>query len=427
MAGFFSKGDKQNQWIAKAEQAYEKGLFEDAAELFSKAAEAEPSNANLWIKLAASQKYTGKYDAAVRSYKKAAEANPDAGEAWIQLALLLGDSGKCEEALSALSHVVIPESELYLRERKCEWLERTGKYADAAALAAALSAAHPTSKAYRTRSADLFLRAGRYAEAREIYDDLSRSFEGGAEYAASAGLCSELMGDAKGALFRYKNADEDDLLSRYRRARLEEAAGEFKEAAASYAKVQQGTDGDDISVSARRAFALFFAGNGKEAASQLEKIISRANSSAELWYLLGAVSFMNGSLKRAVEAFDTVIRIGSPAPSLWYMKGAAEYLSGRYQDAVESFEKTSRMTGGSSVVKSSMFDEEDPLFAAGESAPARVEFGSANVGLLSMQAVCLAALGRYAEADKAARMVLDAASDRPDMELLRIRCLAGQG
>ncbi|HJJ41404.1 MAG TPA: tetratricopeptide repeat protein, partial [Methanocorpusculum sp.] len=120
MAGFFSKGDKQNQWIAKAEQAYEKGLFEDAAELFSKAAEAEPSNANLWIKLAASQKYTGKYDAAVRSYKKAAEANPDAGEAWIQLALLLGDSGKCDEALSALSHVVIPESELYLRERKCE-------------------------------------------------------------------------------------------------------------------------------------------------------------------------------------------------------------------------------------------------------------------------------------------------------------------
>ena len=97
---------------------------------------------------------------------------------------------------------------------------------------------------------------------------------------------------------------------------------------------------------------------------------------------------MNGSLKRAVEAFDTVIRIGSPAPSLWYMKGAAEFLSGKYQDAVESFDKTSRMTGGSSVVKSSMFDEEDTLFAAGESAPAKVEFGSANVGLLSMQAVC---------------------------------------
>ncbi len=427
MAGFFSKGDKQNQWIAKAEQAYEKGFFEDAADLYTKAAEAEPSNASLWAKLAASQKYTGKYDAAIRSYRKAAEVNQDFGQAWIQLALLLGDAGKCEEALSALSHVVIPESELYLRERKCEWLERTGKYAEAASLALGLSAAHPTSKSYRSRCADLLLRAGRYAEARDIYDELTRSFEGGSEYAASAALCSELMGDTNGALFRYKNADEDDLVSRYHRARLEEASGAFSEAAASYAKIQQETGGDDLSVSLRRAYSLFFAGSGKEAAAQLEKIIPRANTSAELWYLLGTVSFMNGSLKRAVEAFDSVIRIGSPAPSVWYMKGAAEYLSGKYQNAVESFEKSSRMSGGSSVIKSSMFAEGDTLFSSGETAPAKVEFSSANVGLLSMQAVSLAALGRYAEADKAARLVLDAASDRPDMDLLRIRCLAGQG
>lgn len=428
MAGFFSKGDKQNQWIAKAEQAYEKGFFEDAAELFAKAADAEPNNANLWIKLAASQKYTGKYDAAARSYTRAVEANPDAGQAWIQLALLLGDSGKCEEALSALSHVSVPESEIYLRDRKCEWLERVGKYAEAAAVAASLCSSVPTSKAYRIRCADLLLRAGKYTEAREIYDELSRSYdENSAEYAASAALCCEMAGDAAGALFRYKNAGDEDFLAWYRRARLEEAAGEFKEAAASYAKVQQGMAADDISVSFRRALALFFSGNGKEAAPQLEKIISRQNSSADLWYLLGAVSFMNGSLKRAVEAFDTVIRIGSPAPSIWYMKGAAEFLSGKYKEAVESFEKTSRMTGGSSVVKSSMFDEGDILFSTPDNGPAKVEFGTANTGLLSMQAVSLAALGRYAEADKAARAVLDAAPDRFDMELVRLRALSGQG
>jgi len=428
MAGFFSKGDKQNQWIAKAEQAYEKGFFEDAADLFSKAAEAEPNNANLWIKLAASQKYNGKYEAAVRSYTKAVEANPEASHAWIQLALLLGDSGKCEEALSALSHVSVPESEIYLRDRKCEWLERVGKYAEASAAALSLCSSVPTSKAYRIRAADLLLRAGKYSEAREIYDELSRSFdENASEYTASAALCCELAGDASGALFRYKNAGEEDFLSWYRRARLEEAAGEFKEAAASYAKVQQGVAADDISVSFRRALSLFFSGSGKEAAAQLEKIISRQNSSADLWYLLGAVSFMNGSLKRAVEAFDTVIRIGSPAPSIWYMKGAAEFLSGKYKEAVESFEKTSRMTGGSSVTRSSMFDEGDILFDSREKEPAKVEFGTVNVGLLSMQAVSLAALGRYAEADKAARIVLDSAPDRYDMELLRLRCLAGQG
>lgn len=159
MAAFFNKGDKQNQWIAKAEQSYEKGLYEDAADLFTKAAEAEPSNANLWIKLAASQKYTGKYEAAERPYTKAVEANPDAGQAWIQLSILLGDSGRFEEALKALSHAALPENEVRLHERKCEWLEHLGRYADAAETAKKLCSANPSSKTYRVRLADLLLRA----------------------------------------------------------------------------------------------------------------------------------------------------------------------------------------------------------------------------------------------------------------------------
>lgn len=97
-----SARDKQNQWIAKAEQAYEKGLFEDAAELFSKAAEAEPSSANLWIKLAASQKYTGKYDAAVRSYKKRQRQTRMQGKHGFRTCPAPQDSGKCEEALCSI-------------------------------------------------------------------------------------------------------------------------------------------------------------------------------------------------------------------------------------------------------------------------------------------------------------------------------------
>ena len=424
MAAFFNKGDKQNQWIAKAEQAYEKGLYEDAAELFTKAAEAEPSNTNLWIKLAASQKYTGKYEAAERSYKKAVEANPDAGQAWIQLSILLGDSGRFEEALKALSNAALPENEIRLHERKCEWLERLGRYAEAAETAKKLCSANPSSKTYRVRLADLLLRAGRYAEAKEIYDELLRSEN---KYAADAGLCCELTGDTQSALFRYPQAEESDILARYRQARLEEAAGEFKEAAQSYTKIQQETASDDLSVSLRRAFSLMFSGNSKDAASLLEKLTAKFNSAPDLWYLLGAASFMNGSLKRAVEAFDTVIRIGSAPASIWYMKGAAEFLLGKYKEAVESFEKTGRMTGGASALKSSMFDEGDILFNSQEASPAKVEFETANTGLLSMQAVSLAALGKYSEADKAARLVLDSDSSRSDMELLRLRCLAGQG
>lgn len=424
MAAFFNKGDKQNQWIAKAEQAYEKGLYEDAAELFTKAAEAEPSNTNLWIKLAASQKYTGKYEAAERSYKKAVEANPDAGQAWIQLSILLGDSGRFEEALKALSNAALPENEIRLHERKCEWLERLGRYAEAAETAKKLCSANPSSKTYRVRLADLLLRAGRYAEAKEIYDELLRSEN---KYAADAGLCCELTGDTQSALFRYRQAEESDILARYRQARLKEAAGEFKEAAQSYAKIQQELASEDLSVSLRRAFSLMFSGNSKDAASLLEKLTAKFNSAPDLWYLLGAASFMNGSLKRAVEAFDTVIRIGSAPASIWYMKGAAEFLLGKYKEAVESFEKTGRMTGGASALKSSMFDEGDILFNSQEASPAKVEFETANTGLLSMQAVSLAALGKYSEADKAARLVLDSDSSRSDMELLRLRCLAGQG
>jgi len=424
MAAFFNKGDKQNQWIAKAEQAYEKGLYEDAADLFAKALDAEPANANLWIKLAASQKYTGKYEAAERSYTKAVEANPDAGQAWIQLSILLGDSGKYEEALKALSHAAVPENEVSLHERKCEWLERLGRYTEAAEAAKKLCSANPSSKTYRVRLADLLLRAGRYSEAKEIYDELLRSEN---KYAADAGLCCELMGDTQSALFRYRQAEGSDIVARYRQARLEEAAGEFKEAAQSYSKIQQETASDDLSVSLRRAFSLMFSGNSKDAASLLEKLTARSNSQPDLWYLLGAASFMNGSLKRAVEAFDTVIRIGSAPASIWYMKGTAEFLIGKYKEAVESFEKTGRMTGGTSALKSSMFDEGDILFNSQETSQAKVEFKTANTGLLSMQAVSLAALGRYSEADKAARLVLDSDSSRSDMELLRLRCLAGQG
>ncbi len=50
-----------------------------------------------------------------------------------------------------------------------------------------------------------------------------------------------------------------------------------------------------------------------------------------------------------------------------------------------------------------------------------------NEGLLSMQGYALAALGRYADADKAAGVVLSHAPARLDMELLHSRCLAGLG
>ncbi|HJJ50565.1 MAG TPA: tetratricopeptide repeat protein, partial [Methanocorpusculum sp.] len=102
IGGLFGKNNKQNPWIARGEQAYEKGQYDDAIQHFTKALEMEPESANLWTRLATSQKYNQKYDAASRSYAKAVELEPNDFQAWTSLAILLGDAGKYEEALSAL-------------------------------------------------------------------------------------------------------------------------------------------------------------------------------------------------------------------------------------------------------------------------------------------------------------------------------------
>lgn len=428
MGGFFSKGEKQNPWIPRAEQAFEKGLFDEAVQNYTKALESEPSNATLWLRLAGCQKYSAKYDAALRSFARTAELNPDCGQAWIQQALLLADAGKFEEAVSAISHVVLPDSETFLKERKCEWLQRCGKYKEAAACAAQLAAYSPTSKQYRILYADLLMRAGMFSESRALYDELAQNTdEDASSYISNAGFCSEMLGDTDGALRRYQNLAEEDSLGWYRRARLEEAAGRFKDAAASYGMVQHYTPAEEISLSVRRALALFWSGNSKDAGIQLEKVLAKGYATPELWYLLGSISFLNGAMKRAAEAYTEYIHLNQSNNTVWYMKGCAEYLSGKYPEAVDSFERMNKISGAPGS-RMKWFQEDGlDLFNTPAKEQVKVEVGIVNEGLLSMQAVAFAALGKYVESDKAARMVLDKSPERMDMELLHLRCLAGQG
>lgn len=430
IGGLFGKNDKQNPWIARGEQAYDKGLYDDAAQHFTKALELEPGSGKLWTKLAACQKFTQKYDAAARSYAKVVEFNPDDFHAWTSLAVILGDSGKYEEALSALGHVVLPESEVYLKDRKCEWLLRAGKYREAAAVCSQLISHFPGNIQYRIRYADLLMRSGMFAEARSVYDELASSL-GQPELISNAAFCSEMTGDVEGALKRYAHLAENDIVGWYRRARLEESLGNFKNAAAAYGMIQHYAAGDDITITIRRALSFYWDGNGKEAAIQLEKVLAKGYANAELWHLLGTISFLNGEFRRAIEAFVEYIHLNQTNTAVWYMKGCAEYLSGKYKEALESFEKMGKLgSGGPSPAKMKWFEDSDlDLF---DNAPAqkeqiKVEVGVVNEGLLSMQGYALAALGRYGEADKAAGVVLSHAPSRLDMELLHSRCLAGLG
>ena len=429
IGGLFSKNDKQNPWIARGEQAYDKGMYDDAIQHFTKALELEPGSAQLWTRLAACQRLNQKFDAASRSYAKAVELNPNDFHAWTSLAILLGDAGKYEEALSAMGHVVLPESEIYLKDKKCEWLLRSGKYREAAAVCSQLISHFPGNVQYRIRYADLLMRSGMFAEARSMYDDLASSL-GKPEMISNAAFCCEMTGDVEGALKRYANLAENDVVGWYRRARLEESLGNFKNAAAAYGMIQHHTTGDDVTITVRRALSFYWDGNGKESAIQLEKVLAKGYASAELWHLLGIISFLNGEFRRAVEAFVEYIHLNQTNNAVWYMKGCAEYLSGKYKEALESFEKMGKLgASGSSPAKMKWFeDSELDLFdAPSQKEQIKVEVGVVNEGLLSMQGYALAALGRYSEADKAAGVVLSHSPARLDMELLHSRCLAGLG
>lgn len=432
--GLFSKTEKQNPWTPKGELALEKGLYEEASAYFAKAVEHEPANSQLWTKLGDSHKLLLKYDNAVRAYAKATELDADNKHAWVNLALILGNTGKYEEAVSAISHVVLPESETYLKDLKCEWLQRCGKYKEAASVCSHLVSLNPKNTQYRIRYAELLMRSGAFAEAKTFFDDLIRNTdEKKSNLLADAGFCCEMMGDVDGAVKRYSELAEADSLGWYRRARLEESRGNFKDAAIAYGMVQHFTTADDITVNVRRAMSLFWSGNGKEAANQLEKILAKGYANAELWYMMGVVSFLNGSMKRAVASFVEYIHLNHANNTVWYMKGCAEYLSGKYTDALESFAKMSKLSSGVAPAKMKWFSEDKDMDLFDEATtpavkePVKVEIGVVNEGLLTMQAYSLAVLGKYAEADKAAKAVLAESPERTDMDLLHSRCLRGLG
>ena len=80
------------------------------------------------------------------------------------------NSRRFDEAVSAISHVTLGDREPFLQELKCEWLERIGRYADAAAVCSHLTNLRPDDKHLRMRLAELTLRSGNFAEAKGMFD-----------------------------------------------------------------------------------------------------------------------------------------------------------------------------------------------------------------------------------------------------------------
>ena len=75
-------------------------------------------------------------------------------------------------------------------------------------------------------------------------------------------------------------------------------------------------------------------------------------TNAELWYLLGILSFLSGDMKRASEVFLEVIHMNQANSSVWYIKGWVEYLSSRYKaEDIKKHSTASIRWAGSAVTE----------------------------------------------------------------------------
>lgn len=429
MGGLFSRGEKQNPWIARGEQAFEKQQYADACSHYVRAAELEPQNLEVLVRLANLQRYAGKYADALETYIKITEADADNRDAWIERALLEGDAGKYADALSSLSHISLADDETQLKERRCDWLCRTKDYSKAADAVRELAESDPGNERYSAWYAELLINSGKYADAGKVYTALISSFPAhAAKYTTDAAFCAEICGDTETALSLYRTLGEDDATGWYRRAHLEELNGLFSDAASSYGMVLTHDGQDRLQISIRRIFALIWSGKTAQASAELEKFLSRNTQSASLWYMLGILSFLSGSMKRAAEAFTSCLHFSQNLPYVWNMKATAEFFSGQYKAASESFHRAEFLLSGKATSAPLFEDEDDmPLLTNANDTSGKITFADENPELSSIEACCLAALGRVEEADKAALSSLSADPSRVDMEILHLRLLAASG
>ncbi|HJJ54653.1 MAG TPA: tetratricopeptide repeat protein, partial [Methanocorpusculum sp.] len=428
MGGLFSKGEKQNPWITRGEQAFEKQQFENACSHYAKAVEFEPENIKALARLAHLQQYTGKYNNALETYRKVVSAEPENQEAWTQIALLEGEAGNYSQAISAIEHVTVASDDTFILTRKCEWVARTGNYRDAADIAKQLSLNNPQNEQYALLYADNLMRSGQNSDAKDAYCNLMKRFPDRAvKYANDAALCAELMGENNEAYELYKSHNSQDALGLFRKARLEELSCKFTDAASTYSAIQRIEGTDEIHITFRRIYCLFWGGKEKEAAAELEKLLSRNLDSGELWYLLGSISFMTGSIQRAAECFEHAIRAGAGSGWMWQMKATAEFFSGKYSDALSSFSRTKNIREGKSSADAFFEGEEMELIEKVDTIGDEITFSEANPNLAAIEACCLAAAGKAEQADSAALSALAEDPTRIDMEILHLRLLAASG
>jgi serine/threonine protein kinase/TolB-like protein/Flp pilus assembly protein TadD len=171
------------------------------------------------------------------------------------------------------------------------------------------------------------------------------------------------------------------------------------------------------------AWTHFNAGRFVEAAGEYRLVAEQQPDNAQALQMLGASLHAAGDLEGAMRAYRDAIRVAPDAPS-WANLGAVASARGDTTQALRAFEEAARLEPGSATIRKSLGDARR---RAGDAAGARADWQvAAELSRAALKvnprdprhpqnlALCLAKLGRTAEALRTARDGLAAAPSSAD-------------
>lgn len=164
-------GREGNTLFLDALAAHKRGDIARAKDLYTKAIERNPNNAELYNNVGLLYRSTGELERAEDAYQRAITINPKFAVAWSNLGVLLEQRGKRREATAALQQALTLD---------------------------------PSNTGSKVNLANQFYAIGVYAEARRLLDEVLKAKPSLAEAHYSLGRTLESLGEHAGAILEYE-------------------------------------------------------------------------------------------------------------------------------------------------------------------------------------------------------------------------------
>jgi serine/threonine-protein kinase len=274
--------------------------------------------------------------------------------------------------------------------------------AHAALAEAALAQYHDTQD---TSYVTLALRES--GKAIELDPTLSDVYVSRAKFYNETGKIDEAIQSARHAIdIQPTNDNAHELLgdlllaSRKSTAQRDEALAQFRDAIRLRPKFARHYD--------RLGVALLKIGRFDDAVAPLETVVRLQPDNADGWHKLGTAYQYKEDDERALAYYAKAIKL-RPYPSTYMNMGDIQYDEGKFEDAAASFVEAVKLKGpyeatahrnlGDAYVRLKRADEARSEYLASIGLlQANLEVNPTNADTLSLLAVCLAKVGRFAEA-----------------------------